>query len=111
MKIQSRLFSAELSVFFVLSIFDMAFAGQGGDGWGYPGHMMGSGYMGWFMILFWGLLLVTLILLIRWVVKLPQSKESGQGKDPLAILNERLAKGEIEVEEYREKKQLLTGKP
>ncbi|MBU1341031.1 MAG: SHOCT domain-containing protein [Proteobacteria bacterium] len=73
--------------------------------------MMGSGYMGWFMILFWGLLLVTLILLIRWVVKLPQSKESGQGKDPLAILNERLAKGEIEVEEYREKKQLLTGKP
>lgn len=83
-----------------------------GDNYGYPGwHMMGGGYMGWFMILFWGLILVALISLIRWIARLPQGKESGQvsHESPLDILNERLARGEIEIEEYREKKQVLSG--
>ena len=70
---------------------------------------MGPGYMGWFMILFWGLLLVALIILIRWIAQLPHDNESRQrtNKSPLDILKERLARGEIEIDEYMEKKQLL----
>lgn len=70
---------------------------------------MGSGYMGWFMIFFWGLLLVSLILVIRWISNLSREKESGKITTPLDILNERLARGEIEIEEYKEKKLLLSG--
>ncbi|NOX33726.1 MAG: SHOCT domain-containing protein [Deltaproteobacteria bacterium] len=89
----------------------MAFAGWGDNGYRYfGGHMMGqAGYMGWFMIAFWGLLLIALIFLIRWIAQLPQGQEPGgrYNQSPLDILKERLAKGEIEIEEYNEKKQLL----
>ena len=111
MKIKRSLFSIVLSGFYLISIQDVVFAGWGNNSYGYPdGHMMNSGYMGWFMALFWGMLLIILILLIRWVAKLPHIKESrlGADKKPVDILKERLARGEIEIEEYREKKQLLS---
>lgn len=111
MKIKRRFFSVVLSGFFLLSIQDLAIAGWGNNGYGYSGgHMMGSGFMGWFMILFWGMVLIALILLIRWIAQLPHGRETGQGtvKNPLDILKERLARGEIEIDEYREKKQLLS---
>jgi len=112
MKIKTNLFSVLFSAFFLLSVNDAAFAGWGDNNYGYfGGHMMGgAGYMGWFMIIFWGLLLIALIFLIRWISHLPLGKEPGQGPDkkPLDILKERLARGEIEIDEYREKKQLLS---
>ncbi|MBC8440921.1 MAG: SHOCT domain-containing protein [Deltaproteobacteria bacterium] len=112
MKIKTSLFFVLLSAFFLLSAHDAAFAGWGDNSYGYSGgHMMGgAGYMGWFMIIFWGLLLIALIFLIRWISHLPLGKEAGQGADkkPLDILKERLARGEIEIDEYREKKQLLS---
>ena len=50
-----------------------------------------------------------LVLLIRWIGQLPIGKSPGRKfeKRPLAILKERLARGEIEIDEYLEKKQLL----
>jgi len=111
MKIKSYLSSLALSGLLLLFVFGRAFAGWGDNGYGYPGgHMMGFGYMGWFMILFWGLLLIALIFLVRWIALLPQGKEIRQGADksPLDILKERLARGEIEIEEYRAKKQLIS---
>ncbi|WP_299976722.1 SHOCT domain-containing protein [Desulfobacula sp.] len=112
MKIKTSLFSVLLSAFFLLPAHDAAFAGWGDNNYGYyGGHMMGgAGYMGWFMILFWGLLLISLIFIIRWISHLSMGKEAGQGPDKksLDILKERLAKGEIEIDEYREKKQYLS---
>ena len=112
MKIKTSLFSVLFSVFFLLSAHDAAFAGWWDNNYGYSGGhmMMGGGYMGWFVIIFWGLLLFSLIFLIRWILHLPLGKEAGQvpGKKPLDILKERLAKGEIEIDEYREKKQYLS---
>jgi len=110
MKIKKSISSSGLFAFPALFVYDTAFAGWGNNSFGYSGgHMMGSGYMGWFMIFFWGLLLVSLILVIRWISNLSREKESGKITTPLDILNERLARGEIEIEEYKEKKLLLSG--
>ena len=112
MKIKTGLFFALLSSFLGLFVYATAFAGWGDKGYGnYGGHMMGgTGYMGWFMIIFWGLILIALIFLIRWISHLPLGKGSGlrSDREPLDILKERLARGEIEIDEYREKKQLLS---
>jgi putative membrane protein len=80
-------------------------------GWG-PG-MMGWGPMGWFaplgMILFWVLMIFVIVLLIR---RIRTSKGSGGEAGPVAesaleILKKRYALGEINKEEYLEKKKDL----
>jgi putative membrane protein len=67
------------------------------DGWG----------MGWFgmifMIIFWGLIMVGLVSLIRWLIQNTSSKgHSGVSVGPKAIdiLKERYAKGEISQDEF-----------
>ncbi|MDN5363132.1 MAG: Short C-terminal domain [Eubacteriales bacterium] len=66
----------------------------------------GFKYMGVAMLvsgLFWILLLVVLVLLVR---KLYQGQRDGK-KQALTILQERLARGEITPEEYLERKKVL----
>jgi len=80
-------------------------------GWGhsqvfYPGgHMMAGGYMGWTMIFFWAMLLVILILVIRYVVQLTRIKNTEFSA--IDILKKRLASGEIDLEEFKEKRKFL----
>jgi len=80
-------------------------------GWGepqafYPGtHMMGGGYMGWSMILFWVILLVLLVFVFRWIIKIAQSDNAHQ--TALDLLKRRLANGEIDIEEFKEKSKFL----
>ncbi len=93
-----------------LSVPNLVFAAWGDNMYGHSnGHMMGSGYMGWSMIIFWFLLLILLIFLIRWISRLSQSGDvtNQRVKTPLDILKERLANGEIEIDEYKEKKEYL----
>lgn len=73
---------------------------------------MGMGF-GWlFMILFWTLVILGIITLVRWL-----SDTGGRGpsenslstknpstKNALEILQERYARGEIDAEEYRQKR-------
>ena len=79
------------------------------------GGMMGMSWFGMiFQILFWILLLVLLVLLIRWLLQGPGNKEQGRGNAPggsdhraLEILKERYARGEIDKEEFEQKKKDL----
>jgi putative membrane protein len=81
-------------------------------GWG-PGMMGWWGPMGWFaplgMILFWILMIIVIVLLIR---RIRTSKGNGReagptAESPLDILKKRYARGEINKEEYLEKKKDL----
>jgi len=80
------------------------------------GGMMGG--MGWagmiFQIVFWIVLLVVLGLLIRWLLQGSGNREPGRGNPPsdggnraLEILKERYARGEIDKEEFEQKKRDL----
>ena len=83
---------------------------QGGPydwGWGNHPMMWGAWGIGMMimMILFWGLIIVALVLGIRWLI--------GQGKElrtdsALEILRQRYARGEINKEEFDAKKKDLS---
>jgi putative membrane protein len=71
-----------------------------------PGMMWGGWGFGWiFMIIFWGLVVVGFIFLIRWLIgtaKITRVEESA-----LDILKKRYARGEINKEEFEQKKKDL----
>jgi putative membrane protein len=81
--------------------------------WGMPGPgMMNWGWwgLGWvFMIIFWGLIIVGLIFLVKWLAGLSRSRISyNKDRDSaLQILRERYARGEINKEEFEQKKKDL----
>ncbi|UWQ93425.1 SHOCT domain-containing protein [Rhodobacteraceae bacterium M382] len=88
----------------------------GGTAWadpeqyGYGGHMMGGyghGVLGGaVMILFWIAAIVCTVLAIRW---LSQNGGNGKRSSALDILQERLARGDIDSDEYQNRKKALEG--
>lgn len=73
--------------------------------WGF-GHMLFGGLM---MIVFWGGVIAVIVLLIRWLGGTSgDSPLSGSRQTPLQILQERFARGEIDKQEYEERKKLLS---
>ncbi|MGD8228404.1 MAG: SHOCT domain-containing protein [Desulfobacteraceae bacterium] len=91
---------------------DLLAQGPGYGGWGMQHGPMGWGYgsMGWIwhilMMAFWVAVIVGIILFIRWLIV---SSRTGAVKGPsensaLEILKTRYAKGEINKEEFEEKK-------
>lgn len=75
--------------------------GGGMMGWsGFGGY--GMGFVGWiFMLLFWGLIIVGLVLVVRRLWDQGRSGISaGPGESPLEILKRRYARGEITKEEF-----------
>jgi len=74
--------------------------GHMGDyGWGWGGMGMGLS-----MLVFWGLLIVGIVLLARYTGR---SGDGGREKSALDLLKERYARGEIEREEFLQKKKDL----
>lgn len=77
-------------------------------GWGHPMWGMWGAWgigMGLMMLVFWGLIIVALVLGIRWLIT--------QGKEPrsdsaLEILRQRYARGEITKEQFDAMKRDLT---
>ncbi|WP_417533128.1 SHOCT domain-containing protein [Marinobacterium stanieri] len=76
--------------------------------WGdYQVH--GWGWMlfgGVHMILFWLLMVLLIVALVKWL-KGPSSSEDRRAQDALDILDQRLARGEIDMDTYRKLKQEL----
>ncbi len=76
----------------------------GGD-WGW-GHMIFGGLM---MILFWGGIILVIVLAVRWLGGRSSQGVASElpGKRALDILQERFARGEIDKEEFEERRRIL----
>jgi putative membrane protein len=74
--------------------------------WGDYGWGMGFGW-GWlFMILFWILIILGIVYLVKLIAG---GEKRTTGETALDILKKRYVKGEISKEEFEEKKKDLTG--
>ena len=83
----------------------------------------GMGYVGWWgvglgMVVFWALVIVGIVLAVRWAAG-PRSSNAGappqlppqdaDGSDAQRILDQRYARGEIDEQEYRRRREVLRG--
>ena len=62
------------------------------------------------MILFWGLVILGIVWLVRELGDRPRGgAQATSSPDPLQTLDRRLAEGEITVEEYEQRRRILRG--
>ena len=102
--------ASELSVYLCLDEFILSlFAVQAPYEWGWRMHpMSGSGWgigMMIMMALFWGAIIVAVILGTRWFVG---QRKNSPVDSAMTILRERFARGDIEKDEFETKKRELT---
>jgi putative membrane protein len=82
--------------------------------WGeFGGWDMGFGIL--LLILFWGLVILGIVALLRWLSsesrgrREPAAGARPRDKTPLEIVRERYARGEIDRDEYEQKRRDLQG--
>ena len=75
----------------------MFWYGNGMSGWGYVLMTVG-------MLLFWGLVILGVVVVVRYLA-------GGRHRSADEVLAERLARGEIDEPEYRSRKAALRGDP
>jgi putative membrane protein len=70
--------------------------------------MMGGGFA---MVVFWVLVIMLVVLAVRWFSASGPRRDDAMPADktPLQILQERYARGEIEKDEYEERRRTLGG--
>lgn len=86
---------------------------QQGSGY-YRGHMWDGGWHAWLfgpmmMILFIGLVVVAVIIVVRWLGDEGRGSATKRSADktPIEILEERFARGEIDKDEFEERRRAL----
>ncbi len=83
-------------------------------GWPIGTGIMGTWVGGWFgmiiMMLFWILIIVGLVYLIKWLVVSLRAKDTrwqGRTSAALDILKERYARGQIDLDEFERRRRVL----
>ncbi len=66
-----------------------------------------QGFMGGFMWIFWIAIIVGIFFLVKWIVMQSRQGEQKGEENPLEILKKRYARGEIDKEEFEQKKKDL----
>lgn len=92
-----------------------SFSAWAQQGQGYYGHhMWNGGWHGWIfgpimMILFFAVVIVVVVLLLRWLGGMGHgaAPPAPPGRTALDILKERFARGEIDKEEFEERRRTL----
>lgn len=74
----------------------------GGGAWGWGSWVV----MTLMMVAFWGLVIWGLVAIFRGG-RDDERTAAGGGRDPLEILDERFARGDIDTEEYRARQEVL----
>lgn len=77
--------------------------------WGHMGDYGWGCGMGIGMLLFWGLLIAGIVMLVKCSMGSGACRKREMGKSALDLLKERYARGEIEREEFEQKKRDLEG--
>ena len=77
------------------------------DGWN-----NGMGWGGWIvmtliMVAFWSVVVFAVVAIFRGDRDARSGPQQSRGRDPMQILDERFARGEIDVDEYRARQQVL----
>ena len=72
-------------------------------------HDMSGGMgMGWiFMVLVWGLIIAGIVVLVKWLMTQNSMGQVPPNKTAMEILQERYARGEIDRDEYEQKRRDL----
>lgn len=73
------------------------------DGWG-PGAWIAMAFV---MLVFWTIVVAAVIALVRSDHARGQDHVAGRADDPERILAERFARGEIDADEYKQRRDLL----
>ena len=100
---KKRIFQISLALYIVTISTDL-FAQERYYEWRWDTHPMWWGIWGIGMLLFWALIIVGLIVGIRWLIRGNKSTSDSA----LGILRERYARGEINKDEFEEKKKALS---
>jgi len=76
---------------------------------GFDGFSGGMAFGSLGMLLFWGIIIAGAVLVVRWLAagRLSTPESPGHGERALEILRERYAKGEIDQNEFEQKKRDL----
>ena len=74
----------------------------------------GAGWAGWLvmavaMVAFWGLVIFAVVAIFRGIGNTADPAQQTSRRDPLQILDERFARGELDLDDYHARQDVLRG--